>query len=251
MKKIIWILVMSFLVFGSSCEKDDTSPNNSSSSCSLTAINYPSWDLEYEYSNNLISKTITLSEIGTITGYMLYEYSNSILSKTKEYNDGSLSWETRYIIEGNKVVEAIFYWNNLDGELNPDGSSTKYYYNDNNDLLKIESLLQGNVSKKIEYVWENSNVKEKKYFYEEQGVLELSSTETYTYDDKKNVYRTGIKDWEKSKNNVLIETEIDVQDNTTEVKEYTYEYNLSGYPTKRTKTINGSSSVTEYIYNCN
>jgi hypothetical protein len=232
-------------------------------SCAKTNAPVP----ETQYSKCFLIKVATTISSGTsiITDYIFVSDKVSSMS-TLTTNAGGSTTETHiYTYNQNGTIAKYEGVNHYDN----------YFYNSDNKTIKIESYnkpsdtllyasnyeynASGQVIKFLYsagflvYEYTNTSTKNasKVKSYNSKDVLEFAFT--YEYDDKKSPSRDNWLDaFSRSENNITKILQQNISKNTTTTTLFNYEYNASGYPTKLTKTTEGSSIETTdiYTYNC-
>jgi hypothetical protein len=127
-----------------------------------------------------------------------------------------------------------------------------FSFNGAGEIVKRTSYHENKVSVYDEYFYDSSgNMKKaERYLILENGTPELQTTTEYEFDNKHNPYlsfsKLMIPGQNTNPNNIVKETytlhfEVDKFIDKVQIKEYGYEYNLMGYPVKR-------SDGFEYVY---
>lgn len=243
MKKINLLIALSLFmgIMFTACDKDED--NNEPKEKKL----YPTKITEYED--------------GVIDDIITFEYNANKQLIKKDYGDNF--YETYSYDSDGKLIEYREYYDNSLDILD------SMEYNGNAQLIKIQGYNNtvkegwftleynalGNVIKKTEYGSDgalvlyftylydiNGNMISEKYYWAEypSGVVSTDkySENTYTYDNKNNIYKSlGLPFiWETNINNFLNETYTEhYGDNYTSTDTYTYIYNEDNYPTEYTE----------------
>jgi len=230
----------------------------------------------------LISKVLIGGEI-----YMEYSYNDANLVTEEKnkfhyakhtYNDinqlitSDFYWDMRIASSNSSVLEAAMNrkeW--VNSENTPKSISHVLEYNSMNHIIRKSFIRPEGSSDIMEFLYEKDRIirvtgnsgyteytyddkgnitKQAKYFSSSTGIVELSTTTEYEYDNMHNPYQAfkrlltpGIY---TNPNNITKETytiyfEVDQWTQKVQITNNSYEYNDKGYPIK----VNG---LTEYVY---
>ena len=130
-------------------------------------------DFTYDALNRLVEVEDVCTENGSKSDSrkFLYEYGDGVINVTTVYSSKDNSFKdesesyTAYLNEAGYVIRAV--WS--------DGSTNTYTYDKDNQLIRVDSY-----GERAEYVWENGNLVESRYYYDKNG-SQPYSTNTYAY----------------------------------------------------------------------
>lgn len=223
----------------------------------------------YEYDvNNKLTKSTNGSQSPSTYNYT---YTNGLLTKITETNVGSgfNNMSIYGMVYNGSTLSKILRYDLV--QYNPDNKTNEPAYVDSityyaNNKIKALYTFSGYGPRTLvtadSAIWDSKGNIEKILFYgtpNNKG-LELFSTITYTYDDKKNplaenpgaLFMAGVgygfELIKFSTNNPLTATTTYVSGNSVATRAYTYEYNTLGYPTKTTvaEKMNGNEHARIY-----
>jgi hypothetical protein len=194
----------------------------------------------------MLVKTVTRDGVTTTINYNGNKVINS--SSTDGQNH-TFTYNGDFIIKDECIGSLIFtntysYSNNLivsDNLIfNPSGESYNRTYTHNLDGSITENLTITNPGNfvssyinKLYYLQGNLIKEEVYYIYPDNPTPTLSSTTTYTYDNKNTPYRSvtgSLAIIPNTKNNVISEIKKNSSNIVTESIQYSYQYNSNDYP---------------------
>jgi hypothetical protein len=240
MKKLIYLLSITFLLL-QSCSPSDNNESNSDSTNVVLLKKIVNSDGETIFSYNG-TKLTKINFNWADREYANITYSGDLITKIETFNSNNVSQtRTEYFYSSNKLTEAKGYWNNKLVETstltyNSDGSITDLYLSNSGSSFTTSY---------------------KKYFDSVGNLIKqeyLSGSNNYTYDTKNSPYK-NITGWNNLVpclgtnflriNNILSEKQfVSGSAKVFTDRVYVYQYNSKDFPTSQTTTINGSTSST-------
>jgi len=260
MKKILFLGLMSAVVFFNSCSSNDDNGTNTPSEpktllSKITIVYYdnpaqPDTSIETLQYNNQGELIKTLSSSSSST----FEYSNGRPVKINYYNNNQeLEYYSVFNYNGDQLVNVKAIYSN------PDYNRTiTYNYNTNGQVISSTLCQSPDCSHPIvtTYTYNGNNISSET---SESGGSSFNSKIVFSYDDKLNPYTNTNKylkivmggAYVVSKNNYLTE-KISYKSNgvwiQNQTRTSTIQYNSAGYPTQViSKEANGSLSA-QYNY---
>ncbi|MFA6400606.1 MAG: hypothetical protein WCX31_03125 [Salinivirgaceae bacterium] len=261
-QKLVVVFCLSLLVFTFACDKS----NDSDSLTLLSKITYVVDDVtdevvtfEYDSQNRLVKTISSMDAIrietqiayftdgkvsqefvlrnGLENNKIIYTWTTNTLTEVKWYKDESNVW-----IEGD--IKSV-------SDFNSDGHIVKnqYFYKQNNvwinDSYALYTWLNGNLEKRESWRIEsrkNSSFAQviKKFEMRafDAGLKTLNDTKyavyTYIYDDKNNPLSDNIGFLPYRNRNNITKLTVSYPNEADWISNYTYEYNSSNFPTKKT-----------------
>lgn len=176
----------------------------------------------YQYNNagKIVQMSSTTSgAAGNLSFSVLYEYTNGVLSKiTEDDGGGPSSGEVEVNAQG--LITKIVY----------PTSENHYQYNEEGNLLKLESWQSNKKSSTITYEYDTNPGITRLIFPPQKGVSQL------------NLYGNT------NTHNITKLTQYDGSDVITNQTVYTYTYNSHGYPNTESYTSAGAQSTFTFSY---
>ncbi len=253
----------------SSCKKDDpkdsgNNPTPAEIKCYVTKTKLDNVNhQQYVYNaNNRLERINTYAHDGTTIGEhtkITYDGSGRA-TRIEDYEDTDMtSYTTVEYNSNNMPTKArIYSYQDSTGTMGEVAQLTNVY--NGNQVTRTNIYFVSNGVPMLfayqEYTYANGNiVTEKSYFADEFGKGELTSTTTYTYDNKKNPYMVlnlpiiyGVT--AMSNNNVTQSSSLSAMTGSTTTENITYQYNGTGYPTSAVSTTSEGTTTTDMEYNC-
>lgn len=243
MKKLLFILSISFLFLFSSCSGDDETMETNPDTNALLLKKLTSstgWFIEFIYNDNKLNRLVHQDK-----SYILFTYADNLIIRTDDINSNGQptgSKET-YEYTNNKITKRNIYSENelvevwlisyLDKKIkitrpeeNPNTNYTLLYLDSNENIIKSEFYVNGKVI--------------------ESGIM--------TYDNKINPFRNMlglnlfIQDIEVSHNNLVSSTYRGSNGEVESYNTFTYEYNKFNYPISSIDFDSYDNSEVFYTY---
>jgi YD repeat-containing protein len=241
MKKLIYLLSISFLLL-QSCSSSDSSGSSISQSVLIKKIVYDNGEVEnYSYNGNKLLKISFedgTSRVITYTGDLITKEEIRDESNTLTGEFSTMSYLN------NRLMQVKFYYNNIlfhkdDYNYNVDGTRTitETYY-------KIINFSDARTSVKKQYFDSAENV------IKEEGLNAnntINSTKIYQYDTKNNPH-LNITGWINVEGSGPDKINNLIKETSSTIYTYKYEYNDQGYPISRIMTTGNSTYSEQYFY---
>ena len=223
MKKIIYLLIITFLML-QSCSSGDGSNNVSSTILCKKQVN-GTFDFDYIYNGNKMDREMANGQLNR-----KYYYTGDYITKTEGYSDNQLRWITTYTYVNGKLATRLFV------DLNPDpdpsitsGLKTIYTYI-SNDTISYENY-SGTATEQDTLISMGEITLLNGQVVQNEGPDGITIA---TYDNKNSPFKnvTGFDKLNPS-NNVVIQGNNNVstiQYPNNQIVTYYYQYNEQGYP---------------------
>lgn len=243
MKKIIYLLSITFLLL-QSCSSGDGSNSGSSTILCKKQVN-GTFVLDYIYNGNKMDRIMANGQLNT-----KYYYTGNLITKNEGYIDNKLRWITTYTYENGKLSTRLFV------DLNPDpdpsitsGLKTIYTYN-SNDIISYEQYFGSATEQNT---------------YDSTGIITLLNGQVVqnegpngitlvTYDNKNSPFK-NVTGFDKLMPAFLygayqINNPITIEYYNNSSTTFYYQYNEQGYPISwyAINSSGSSSNSTQYFY---
>lgn len=251
MKKLVYLLSITFLLL-QSCSPSDNNDSNTDSTNVVLVKKIVNSDEE----SNLSYDGTKLTKI-TLTGgeHVNITYSGDLITKMEWFSSNNVSDQRiEYSYSSNKLTLAKLYSTN-----NKLVETSTLTYNSDGSITDLESTYNGgtlptSTTTYIKYFDSVGNLIKQEQFSNNI----LYGTTNYTYDTKNSPYK-NITGWSTlvpslgtnflRVNNLLSEKQfINGSSNVFYEILYVYQYNSKDFPTSQTSTINGQTSTETYYY---
>ena len=244
MKKIIYLISISFLLL-QSCSSED-GPNSGSSPILCKKMVLGTFVFDYIYNGNKIDKSMLNGQLNE-----KYYYTGDFITKKEAYTDNNqLRWITTYTYVNGRLATRLFV--DLNPSFDPDitsGLKTIYTYIDG-DTISYENYFgtateQNTLSSMGEITLLNGQV------VQNEGPDGITLA---TYDNKNSPFKNVIGfDKLNPSNNVVIQGNnnvITIQYPNNQINTNYYQYNEQGYPISSyiIGSSGSSSNTTQYYY---
>jgi hypothetical protein len=238
MKKIFYVLSITFLIL-QSCSSDDSSGDSSESSNQTTLLKkivFSGQSINFTYQGNKLTKIVYPQ--GNYS-YYLITYTGDLITRTEGFNNNNQPMNHDVFIYSNNLLTQQKVYSNP----NTLEKTYTFTYNSNNSITK------NTANSSILYNLDNvGNIIERKEYYNNS----LQNTYTYIYDQKNNPFKNVIGYnplifgpnlvlWSMSTNNVISQAGSSGFSNN-------FQYNNQLYPTSVTSTSSGQTTQANYYY---
>ena len=242
MKKLLYLLSMSFLLL-QACSSSDDSSQSSSSVLLKKAIWNDGSVYDYLYQGNKITKIQ-----GNDGSYSNFTYTGDFITKVESVDpNNSYSGRDEFFYSANSLIQIKEF----------EGSVLKrkidFVNNNDNTRTRTHTLYNGTSTSTVvykEYYLNDEFIKQEKF--NSNGAVIF--TTTFLYDDKNYKFKnvTGYKyivHWYDNggPNHNTIKT-IETSTSYNNTTNYLFEYNSNNYPTKETWTDGTNTEIAQYYY---
>lgn len=264
MKKTIQFIIISAILFASSCQDDVVYPDYNKYRIKIESSNVRYLNpnvveyLEYVYEQNFkIDEVIHHYRDGGIKQIDKFEYIDNLLRKITYYRPSFSGFEKEILMKDSLVyntdnkIQSVYTFkqnNSLETIL-------EFNYNGNHNIEKILKDVSGIVWLKEYYKLNNENNIIQIDTYDRYSLdkeLELSHKRKFRYDtwvnpNYKNGFVGSSRSWPVSVNNIIerieIKDEVEIRVDT-----FYYEYLETGYPLRTNSTLASFDFYTEFEY---
>lgn len=241
------LILVSLVLLITSCNKSTNTvrPKHNKTKCTLqTVVVNGVISEKYEYENNVLIKKIEYDSVGVMSGYTTYKY-DEYLSKIEIYRNDS-SAKTIYCENNNELPLSYRYY--TENILNYYDSL--WYENNKVTNINYYNPITDSITSNVKYIWNNNNITQKLTYSTKNNIEELTKKLEYiAYDNLFSPYTmAGIKSIYYNSVNNLLTKKLTTKTDTIIIN-YSYEYNILGFPTKMISVNNNNEiNTTEYLY---